>query len=147
MCNRHPRMHLNKTNSAGISAEQTFTRGIRFDSHWRSFLFCLISVSKKFKYKHLQHLKNSIIAGWLNTRDELHNNLSLYWSYRDDLVVIDGVVKKGRHIIIPAVLKQQVLDQPPHKSYGYQKNQVTCMHESIYWVDINTDIEQAYKKV
>ena len=25
-------------------------RGVRFDSHWRSFLFCHISVSKEFKY-------------------------------------------------------------------------------------------------
>ena len=29
-------------------------------------------------------------------KDELHSDLRLYRSYRDDLVVIDGVVMKGR---------------------------------------------------
>ena len=60
---------------------------------------------------HIQHLKSFIIVGWLSTRDELHSNLRPYWSYRDDLVVIDGVVMKGRHILIPTSLKQQVLEQ------------------------------------
>ena len=30
--------------------------------------------------EHLQHQKNSIIAGWLSTRDKLHSDLRLYWS-------------------------------------------------------------------
>ena len=50
--------------------------------------------------KHLQHLKNTIITGWLSIKDELHNDLRPYWSYRDDLAVLDGVVMKGRCIII-----------------------------------------------
>ena len=45
---------------------------------------------------HLQCLKNFIIAGWLSMKDELHSDLRPYWSYRDDLAVIDGVVMKGR---------------------------------------------------
>ena len=61
--------------------------------------------------EHLQCLKNIIITGWPSTKDKLHSDLRPYWSYRDDLAVIDGVVMKGRCIIIPAVLKQQVLDQ------------------------------------
>ena len=45
---------------------------------------------------HLQHLKSFIIAGWPSTKDKLHGDFRPYWSYRDDLVVIDGVVMKGR---------------------------------------------------
>ena len=55
--------------------------------------------------KHLHHLKNIIITGWLSTKDELHSDLRPYCSYRDDLAVIDGVVMKGRCIIIPVVIK------------------------------------------
>ena len=71
--------------------------------------------------EHLQCLKNSITAGLPSTRDELHSDLRPYWSYRDDLVVINGVVMKGRHIIIPVVLKQQVLDQPHTNHMGIKK--------------------------
>ena len=56
-------------------------------------------------------LKSFIIVGWPSMKDELHSDLRPCWSYRDDLVVIDGVVMKGRWIIIPTALKQQVLDQ------------------------------------
>ena len=38
-------------------------------------------------------------------KGKLHSDLRTVWSYRDDLEVIDGVVMKGRCIIIAAVLK------------------------------------------
>ena len=75
---------------------------------------------------------------------KLHSDLRPYWSYRDDLAVIDGVVMKGRCIIIPAVLKQQVLDQLHLNHIGIEKTKVLA-HESVYWIDINTDIEKHIK--
>ena len=70
--------------------------------------------------EHLQCLKSFIIAGWPSMKDELHSDLRLYWSYRDDLVVIDGVVMKGRQIIIPTALKQ-VLDHLHTNHMGIEK--------------------------
>ena len=61
--------------------------------------------------EHLQHLKNIIITGWPNTKDQLHIDIKPYWSYKDNLAVIDGVVTKGRCVIVPESLKQQALDQ------------------------------------
>ena len=45
----------------------------------------------KLQDEHL-HLKNIIISGWLTTKDQLHLNVRPYWSYKDDLAVIDGIV-------------------------------------------------------
>ena len=45
----------------------------------------------------LQHLKNIIITGWPNMKDQLHINIRPYWSYKDDLAAIHGAVMKGRH--------------------------------------------------
>ena len=55
--------------------------------------------------EHLQHLKNIIISHWPAKRDQLHINIRPYWPFRDDLAVIDGIVMKERHIIIPEGLK------------------------------------------
>ena len=74
--------------------------------------------------EHLQHLKNTIITGWLSTKDQLCINIRPYWSYRDNLTVIDSVVMKGRCIIIPQELKQQVLDQL-HINHMGIKNKAT----------------------
>ena len=81
----------------------------------------------------------SISAGWSPTskrhynyrlakhKDELHSDLRPYWSYKDDLSVIDGVVVKGRCIIIPAVLRQQVLDQLHLNHKGIEKTSYSHM--------------------
>ena len=79
-------------------------------------------------------------------RDELHCSLRLPWSYRDDLAVIDGVVMKGRCIIIPAVLKQ-VLDQLHTNQIGIKKkNKATCTQIHILG-QYKYRHRKAYKKV
>ena len=75
--------------------------------------------------EHLQCLKKHYITGLLSTKDELHIGIRLYWSYRDDLAVIDRVVMKGRCIIIPAKLKQQVLDLLHLNHMDIKKNKTT----------------------
>ena len=77
-------------------------------------------------------------------KDKLHSDLRPYWSYRDDLAVTDGVVMKGRQIVIPTSLKQPVLDQLYTNHMGIEKTKY-IMCESIYWADINTNIEKHIK--
>ena len=55
-------------------------------------------------------VKSLIISGWPDTKDQLHQDIRPYWSFKDDLAVIDSVVMKGRCIIVPESLKQQALD-------------------------------------
>ena len=95
--------------------------------------------------KHLQHFKDSIIVGWLSTRDEVHSDLKHYWCYRDDLAVIDGVIMKGRWIIIPMVLKQQVLDQLHTNYMGIKKQSYWCAN--LYTRLISIQISKTYKKL
>ena len=83
------------------------------------------------KDEHLQWLKNNIISGWPVTKDQLHLDIRPYWSYEDDLAVIDGIVMKGKCIIIPKVLKQQALDQPHVNHMGIKKKQ-NYLHVSQY---------------
>ena len=45
--------------------------------------------------------KSLIITGWPESRDELLVDLRPYWSYRDELAVIDGIILKARDIIMP----------------------------------------------
>ena len=74
---------------------------------------------------HLQQLKKFIVAGWPDTKDELHTNIRLYWPDRDELAVIDAVIHKGRHM-------------------GIEKTKLLT-HDSVFWSNINANIE-AYIK-
>ena len=51
---------------------------------------------------------------------------------------------KGQHIIIPVVLRQQVLDQLHLNLMSIEKTKV-LMCKSIYWVSINTGIDKHIK--
>ena len=93
---------------------------------------------------HLQKLKNLIIAGWPDTKDELHVNLKPYWSCRDELAVIDGVILKGRHIIIPTSLRQQILEQLHINHMGIKKTKLLAC-QSVYQPSINADIDNFIK--
>ena len=87
-----------------------------------------------------------IISGWPRTKVELHINIRPYWSYRDDLAVIDGVVMKGGCIIVPQELKQQVLDQLHLNHMSVEKTKLLVC-ELVYWVNINSNIENHVKTV
>ena len=93
---------------------------------------------------HLQCLKYILVTGMLSTKDQLHINIRPYWSYKDDLTVIDDVFMKDRCIVIPQDLKQQALEQLLVNHMGIEKTK-PLMSESVYWVNINNDIENHVK--
>ena len=74
--------------------------------------------------EHLQRLQCFIITGWPDDREQLHPDIKPYWSIKDDMSVIDGVIMKGRCIIIPKVLQQWVLDQLYVNHMGMEKNKI-----------------------
>ena len=77
--------------------------------------------------EHLQYLKKYYNYRLAKHKSSASHQQRPYWSYRDNLAVIDGVVRKGRHIIVPQELKQQVLDQLHLNHMGIEKNKTTCM--------------------
>ena len=56
------------------------------------------------------------------------------------MAVIDGVIMKGRCIIIPKALKQQALD-PLHVNHMDIEKTKLLACELVYWVNIKNDIE------
>ena len=60
---------------------------------------------------HLQWLKGYIIIRWPENEEQIPKEIRIYWMFWDDMVVISGIIMKGRHVIIPEILKTQQLDQ------------------------------------
>ena len=59
--------------------------------------------------------------------------------------MIDGITMKGKRIIIPFLLQKQILQQL-HSSHMCIENMRLLAHELLYWVDMNTDIENTMKQ-
>ena len=80
---------------------------------------------------HLQRFQHFIITGWPDAREQLHQNIKLYWSIKDEMSLTDGVVMRGRCIIIPKVLQQQVFDKLHVNQIDIEKNKITSLQISI----------------
>ena len=63
------------------------------------------------KDENLVTLKNMIIKGWPDMRDDCPQILRKYWTYRDELSILDGLVLKGVRIVIPEQCKNEVLEK------------------------------------
>ena len=46
-------------------------------------------------------LKELIIQGWPKDIKQCPSPLCSYWNYKDELSIVDGIVVKGNHIVLP----------------------------------------------
>ena len=60
------------------------------------------------------------------------------------MALIDGVILKGRHIVIPEPLQRQVLEQLHVNHMGSKKTKLLA-NESLYWIGMSTDIKNHIK--
>ena len=65
---------------------------------------------------------------------------------QNDMAVIDGIIMRGRCIILPELLKIQTLEQLHINHMGKEKTKLLAC-ESTYWVNINDDIKNFIKKM
>ena len=60
------------------------------------------------------------------------------------MAVLDSIVMKGRIIISLTLLQERTLEQLNINHLGIEKTKITAK-ESIYWIKINTDIDNTIK--
>ena len=89
----------------------------------------------------LASLKHLIIKGWPIQRGKCLKNLIDYWSYRDELSILDGLILKGTHIVIPNQCRDELLVQ---LHFGIDCTKLRAC-DSVYWPGINKDIENLSK--
>ena len=85
-------------------------------------------------------LKNMIIKGWPDMRDNCPQNLRKFGTYWDELSILDGLVLKGVRIVIPKQCKAQVLEKLHEGHFGIEWTKLRA-RDTVYWLEINKDIE------
>ena len=59
----------------------------------------------------LNRLREVVHHGWPEYIKELPTEMRPYWSFRDELAIEDGVLFKGRQIVVPASMQRDILEQ------------------------------------
>ena len=68
----------------------------------------------------------TILAGWPDTKDETLLCIREYRSYRDELIVQNGIIFRGSCVIIPKVLQPEMLTRIHASHLGAE----TCLHKA-----------------
>ena len=66
-------------------------------------------------------LSSVILKGWPNNREDVPPAVRQYWSYRDELTCLDGLLFKGDKIIVPKTLQSEMLEKIHETHLGIVK--------------------------
>ena len=85
-------------------------------------------------------LKHTITQGWSSTIKEVPSVLLSYWTFRDELMVEDGIILKGTRIVMPAKKCEAVLKLIHEGHLGLNKCKLQA-NETVYWPGLNDQLE------
>ncbi|MEE4247439.1 MAG: RNase H-like domain-containing protein [Kangiellaceae bacterium] len=88
----------------------------------------------------LTALSKIINTGWPASIKDLPTELRPYWSFRDDIGIAEGVLFKGKQVIIPVHLREDILQQLHQAHLGIERTR-RLARETVYWPGINNEIE------
>ena len=80
----------------------------------------------------LQQLSNIICSGWPARRTKVPSNLEMYWNFRDELSVADGIILKGEKLLIPTSLQKDMLTRIHTGHMGVTKC-IQRAKEVMFW--------------
>ena len=92
---------------------------------------------------HIGELSTHVIHGWPSVRTEVIKEVKQYWSFKDEVVLINGTAWKGRRIVIPSSLQKRALDQLHVNHTGIEETGLlTCGF--IYWIKNNNRFRKCH---
>ncbi|CAL8106073.1 unnamed protein product [Orchesella dallaii] len=84
-------------------------------------------------------------VGWPSEIDKDQAELSSYFTRKDEISVIQDIVMWGVRVIIPKVLRKQMLEQLHEAHFGIVRMK-NIARQHIYWPNIDKDVEEIAKK-
>jgi hypothetical protein len=92
--------------------------------------------------RQLQLLIEKIKFGWPMERRNLPDDIKPYWDVRDNLTTLEGLVFKDQQIVIPKVLRKQIL-KDIHQSHLGIVLSTRRARDYVYWPGMSKEIKEA----
>ena len=90
--------------------------------------------------KQLCRLMKIIISGWCDDKKSMREDLNSYYTFREEILVQDGLIFKGDRIEVPTGMQTEIKERLDSSHVGVQG----CLRrarETVYWPNMNADIE------
>ena len=80
----------------------------------------------------LSPLRDFIINGWPDSVHNMQEALRPYWCFHDELTILDGLVMKGNHVVVPSALRAETLARL-HDGHQGLTTTLQRARRSVYW--------------
>ena len=87
-------------------------------------------------------LKTVIMQGWPESRKQCKTEVIDFWNYRDELSYVDGLILKSNKIVIPRVLRQNMLEIVHDTGHFGVEKSLSRARDVMFWPRISKDISQ-----
>ncbi|XP_041469952.1 uncharacterized protein K02A2.6-like [Lytechinus variegatus] len=88
----------------------------------------------------LQKISTFIRNGWPESKRDIPNNIRPYYSFRDELTEIDGLIMKGNRLVVPSCLQKDMLDVLHQSHLGIVKIKARA-RQVLFWPGMSAQIE------
>ena len=90
----------------------------------------------------LKRVPKCITKGWPCSKENVPNEAKLYWSFREELSIINEILFKGERLVIPEVMRKKEKLHQAHM--GLEKTNWRA-GATIFWPQINQQIKNMVK--
>lgn len=87
----------------------------------------------------LMHLKNFIVTGWPTKQLDLPEVVKPYYTFREQLAVLDGILYRGTRLIVPKSVRPEIL-RKLHISHQGTAATVRRARSAVFWPQMSEDI-------
>lgn len=85
-------------------------------------------------------VKSYIEKGWPENCNQLNSNIKQYWTFRDELAILDGIILKSNLVVIPRSLKNYMMGKI-HEGHVGLSTCKTRARSCVFWPEINKDLD------
>lgn len=89
----------------------------------------------------LQALCTVITNGWPDKKAELTSSVAVYYSYRDELSIQDGIILRGERVVIPQSLRAD-MKRRVHSGHLGINSCLRRARDVIFWPGMSSEIRQ-----
>jgi transposase InsO family protein len=93
----------------------------------------------------LSALSEIIFYGWPGTIKELPREMRPFWAFRESLRLEGAVIFKGKRVLIPDTMRDDILSQLHAAHQGIEKTRLLA-RDTVYWPKIDEHIENAIRQ-
>ena len=93
----------------------------------------------------LQAVKDAVHEGWPKTKAKTQAEIKPYWTCKDEISCVDGLLFKGNKVIVPKSLQPQMLDIIHESHQGIVKSKQRA-RDLLFWPGMASQIEDKVSK-